>query len=104
MDMRFGGDLYDSFVRYQTRVIRTLDQLAAKYGFVTLNASKPADFIFAELQRQIATLGLLVQKSRQDCRPMRSWLHWITRVCPHGGKEPPLDGNHGPNPIREKHD
>lgn len=58
MDMRFGGNMYDSFVRYQTRVMRTLDQLAAQYGFVTLDASKPADFIFAELQGQIATLGL----------------------------------------------
>jgi dTMP kinase len=58
MDMRFGGNMYDSFVRYQTGLIRTLDQLATKYGFVTLDASKPVDLIFAELQRQIATLGL----------------------------------------------
>jgi dTMP kinase len=58
MDMRFGSNMHDSFVRYQTRVMQTLDQLATKYGFVTLDASKPADFIFAELQRQIATLGL----------------------------------------------
>jgi dTMP kinase len=58
MDVRFGDNMYDSFVRYQTRVIQTLDQLALKYGFVTLEASKPADFIFTELQKQIATLGL----------------------------------------------
>src|SRR5215475_5519611 len=31
MDMRFGGNMYDSFVRYQTRVIQTLDQLAIQY-------------------------------------------------------------------------
>src|SRR5215471_399820 len=58
MDMRFGNNMHDSFVRYQTRVMQMLDQLATKYGFVTLDASKPADLIFAELQRQIATLGL----------------------------------------------
>jgi dTMP kinase len=58
MDMRFGGNMHDSLVRYQTRVIQTLDQLATKYEFVTLDASKSADLIFAELQRQVATLGL----------------------------------------------
>ena len=58
MDVRFGSNMYDSFVRYQTRVIRTLDRLATKYGFVTLDASQPVDLIFEELQRQIATLGL----------------------------------------------
>jgi dTMP kinase len=64
MDMRFGSNMYDSFVRYQTRLIRTLDQLAKQYGFVTLDASKSADLIFAELQRQIATLGLPKVKAR----------------------------------------
>ncbi|MBI3797263.1 MAG: thymidylate kinase [Deltaproteobacteria bacterium] len=64
MDMRFGSNMYDSFVRYQARVLRTLDQLAMKYGFVTLDASKPADMIFAELQRQIATLGLPTVEAR----------------------------------------
>src|SRR5262245_12269597 len=58
MDMWFGDNVYDSFVRYQARVIRTLDQLATKYGFVRLDASQAADLIFAELQKQIATLRL----------------------------------------------
>jgi dTMP kinase len=64
MDMRFGSNMYDSFVRYQIRVMRTLDELALKYGFVTLDAGKPADLIFAELQRQIATLGLHTGKAK----------------------------------------
>jgi dTMP kinase len=58
MDMRFGNNMYDSFVRYQTGLIQTLDRLATKYGFVTLDANKPVDLIFAELQSQIATLEL----------------------------------------------
>jgi hypothetical protein len=58
MDMRFGSSMYDSFMHYQARVIRTLDRLATKYGFVTLDASQPADLIFEELRRQIATLEL----------------------------------------------
>jgi|RhiMetdeSRZDD1v2_1073273.scaffolds.fasta_scaffold310609_2 dTMP kinase len=63
MDMRFGGNMYDSFVHYQTRVIRTLDRMATRYGFVTLDASKPADLIFGELQSHIATLRLPAVKT-----------------------------------------
>lgn len=58
MDMRFGGNMYDSFVRYQTRLIRALDQMATKYGFETLDATKSSDVIFQELQSQIVNLGL----------------------------------------------
>lgn len=53
MDMRFGPDMYESYVRYQARVIRALDRMAAKYEFTTIDASKPADQIFRELQRHI---------------------------------------------------
>lgn len=53
MDMRFGPDMYESYVRYQSRVIRALDRMAKKYEFTTIDASKPADVIFRELQRSI---------------------------------------------------
>ncbi len=56
MDMRFGSDMYDSFVRYQTRVIRALDRMAKRYNFVVLEATKTPDQIFRELQRSIARL------------------------------------------------
>ena len=68
MDMRFGDNMYDSFVRYQTRVIQTLDQLAMQYEFVRVDATEPADVIFAELQRQIATLGLRTGKAKPSLR------------------------------------
>ena len=54
MDMRFGPDMYESYVRYQGRVIRALDKMARKYEFTTIDASKPADQIFRELQRHIS--------------------------------------------------
>jgi dTMP kinase len=72
MDMRFGTNMYDSFVHYQTRVIRTLDRLATKYGFVTLDASKPADRIFMELQRQIAALGLQKVEARPPLNEVKT--------------------------------
>src|SRR5580765_3682771 len=45
MDMRFGNSMYDSFVRYQTKLIRALDVMAKKYNFVTVDASRPPDVI-----------------------------------------------------------
>ena len=56
MDMRFGADMHDSFVRYQARVIRALDRMAKRYDFVVLDATKTPDQIFRELQKSIAKL------------------------------------------------
>jgi len=56
MDMRFGADMHDSFVSYQTRVIRALDRMAKRYEFVVVDATKTPDQIFKELQRSIAKL------------------------------------------------
>jgi dTMP kinase len=56
MDMRFGRDMYESFTKYQTRLIRALDRMAARYDFVTLDAGAPPDQIFRQLQRQIGSL------------------------------------------------
>jgi dTMP kinase len=58
MDFRFGEDMFDSFVRYQTRLIRALDGMAKRYNFITLDARKPPDIIFRELQRHISKLRL----------------------------------------------
>ncbi len=58
MDMRFGGDKYDSFLRYQSRLIRALDGMVKRYDFTVINASQPVDAIFAELKGHIGALGL----------------------------------------------
>lgn len=58
MDMRFGADMHQSFVRYQARLIRALDGMARRYGFTVVDASQPSDAIFQELQRHIKTLDL----------------------------------------------
>ena len=64
MDMRFGRDMYDSFVRYQTRLIHALDRMATKYNFVTIDASAPPDHIFRQLQKHIQKL-FAPSRSRQ---------------------------------------
>jgi len=56
MDMRFGADMHDSFVRYQTRVIRALDRMAKRYNFVVVDANQTPDQIFRELRRSIGKL------------------------------------------------
>jgi Thymidylate kinase len=56
MDMRFGEDMYDSFVNYQTRLTRALDSMARKYEFNIIDAAKPPDEIFARLQDSITKL------------------------------------------------
>ena len=56
MDMGFGTNMHDSFVRYQTRLIRALDRMAKKYDFHTVDATQTPDQIFRVLQRSIAKL------------------------------------------------
>src|SRR5581483_3481596 len=36
MDLRFGEDMYESFVRYQRRVITSLDSMVKQYGFTVI--------------------------------------------------------------------
>jgi len=72
MDLRFGRDMYESFVRYQTRLIKALDSMVEPYDFTVIDASKPPDRIFPELQRHIAKLCLGRAPARPAVRRMRS--------------------------------
>jgi dTMP kinase len=56
MDMRFGNDMHDSFVRYQARMIRAFDRMVKKYGFIVVDANRPPDKIFDNLQRRISAM------------------------------------------------
>jgi len=65
MDLRFGPDMYESFVRYQTRLIKALDSMVERYDFTLIDASQPIDRIFREMQRQIRRLQLLRVRPRR---------------------------------------
>ena len=69
MDLRFGPDMYESFVRYQTRLIKALDSMVERYDFTVIDASQPVDRIFRELQRQIRRLQLLRVRPRRRAAP-----------------------------------
>jgi len=58
MDLRFGPDMYESFVRYQKKLIQALDTMVEPYEFTVIDASQPVPRIFHELQRQVSRLRL----------------------------------------------
>ena len=60
MDMPMGEDLYDSFVQYQSRIIRELDGLARDYQFHTMDATRGVGELADELCERVT--ALLTQK------------------------------------------
>jgi dTMP kinase len=58
MDLRFGPDMYESFVKYQIRLMKALDTMVEPYEFTVIDAGQPIERIFRELQRQIKRLRL----------------------------------------------
>jgi dTMP kinase len=58
MDLRFGPDMYESFVKYQTKLIKALDSMVEPYDFSVIDAGQPVARIFRDLQRRISRLQL----------------------------------------------
>jgi dTMP kinase len=50
------GDLYECFVKHQGAVLDQFEQMAAEYGFVSVDASRSIDKTFQTLQEHISTL------------------------------------------------
>ena len=65
MDLRFGRDKYESFIRYQSRLIKALDSMAEPYEFQVIDASQSIPKIFRELQRRISRLDLRRKRPRR---------------------------------------
>ena len=53
MDMNLGRDMYESFCRYQQRMLDTFDRMAEYYGFGVVDANGPADAVFERLKRRL---------------------------------------------------
>ena len=56
MDVRFGRNMFDSFVRYQSRLIRVFDSLAAPYNFQVIDARRPPVEVFESLKTSVARI------------------------------------------------
>jgi dTMP kinase len=73
MDCHFGDDMYESFVNYQTRLIRALDRMSSRYGFINIDATRPPEIIFRDLQQRIMSLQLKkVTDAARPARPART--------------------------------
>jgi len=53
MDLAAGEDFFDSFCVYQSRVIKELNLMSERYGFVNINASNEPSVIFNDLKEAI---------------------------------------------------
>jgi dTMP kinase len=54
MDLYLGEDFYDSFVEYQTRMLREFDRMKGEYGFRVLDATRSINRVAADLRRAVA--------------------------------------------------
>jgi dTMP kinase len=54
MDIPFGEDFYDSFVEYQTRLLREFDHMSVEYGFQVVDASRSIKRVAAELKNAVS--------------------------------------------------
>lgn len=55
-DLRLGGDLCDSFLKYQERVIAALDGMAKDYRLVVVDAGPAPDRVFRRVLREVRKL------------------------------------------------
>jgi len=56
MDLGLGEDFYDSFIQYQTRLLRMFDRMSMEYNFHVLNASRSVRSVAADLRRAVTKL------------------------------------------------
>jgi hypothetical protein len=54
MDQNPGRDPYDSFCRFQSRLIRQFNKLARAHGFKTIDARGTVEKIQLKLRREVA--------------------------------------------------
>ncbi|MGH9902049.1 MAG: dTMP kinase, partial [Pyrinomonadaceae bacterium] len=51
MDLHQGDDLYDSFIKYQSRMLREFERMSGEYGFRVVDASRSVRRVAADLRR-----------------------------------------------------
>ncbi len=66
MDLGLGEDFYDSFIAYQSKMLKVFDRMSAEYGFQVLNASRSVRTVGADLRRAIAKVIDEPQKSTEE--------------------------------------
>ena len=54
MDLHLSHDFYDSFIVYQTRMLKVFDRMSVEYGFQVLDASRSVNRVAATLRQAVA--------------------------------------------------
>jgi dTMP kinase len=54
MHLKLGSDIFESFRRYQARILREYERMTDEFDFVTVDAQQPIDNIQQDLR---ATIG-----------------------------------------------
>lgn len=67
MDLHMGEDFYDSFIEYQTRMLKVFDRMAKEYDFAVVNASRTVRRVAADLRRSVAKV--IDQPAPRRARP-----------------------------------
>jgi dTMP kinase len=75
MDMHLGTDLFESFRRYQWRLIREYNKMAREFGFITIDASLSVEEIQARMRRKVRALlearkMLTLTERLEDLKPL----------------------------------
>jgi dTMP kinase len=56
MDLHLGEDMYESFVEYQTRMLREFDNMSAEYNFSMIDASPNIEEVFEQIKTRVEPL------------------------------------------------
>jgi dTMP kinase len=54
MDLHLGGDYYDSFIEYQSKMLKVFDRMSGEYGFHVLDATRSINRVAASLRSAVA--------------------------------------------------
>jgi len=66
MDLGLGEDFYDSFIAYQSKMLKVFDRMSTEYGFQVLNASRSVRSVGRDLQLAIAKVIDEPQKTSEE--------------------------------------
>lgn len=72
LDLHLGDDLFDSYKKYQTKMIKEFDDMAERFHFQVVDARQPVDEIQKALREKIAPLLQRKKKEVDSARPLRA--------------------------------
>ena len=72
MDLHLGEDMYESFVEYQTRLLREFDHMAGEYAFQTIDTSPNIEEVFEQLKSRVEPL---METRRSQANPPAGTVH-----------------------------